>query len=404
MVDESVPNEYRDREQAYVKHTVLQKYLIRLLMIVGQSRADTIGFVDGFAGPWKSETDDLTDTSIGISLKQCLKAREKFDELGINPPSFKTLYIEQDSRRFDRLSDYIDDRRAELLKSGIEAEAWQGDFTERLNDIRNWFQTDDFVLFFVDPTGWKEISLQHLEPLLRRRNSEFLINFMFDFVNRAASQDAFEGHMSQMFGELEELDLEGIEEPVEREVALVRAYRRQLNKALPANRRFRSAYVRIKDPKADRAKYHLIYLTRSYKGINVFMGVSEKAEAEIQPAVRGQVKVRMDEEEKGQRSLLTLPTQSARDPRPAVRDLKEVWLDAIDDTPTTFDEEKLADLLESTDAFYSDLQNALKDLIDEGIVENLDASEASMKRRSKNFVNFQNSERLVRTNKEDSDE
>jgi len=71
-----------------VKHSVLESYLIRLMMIVGQKRADTIGFVDAFAGPWQSATSDLSDTSIGIALEQMEKAHAGFLDRNLAPPRF----------------------------------------------------------------------------------------------------------------------------------------------------------------------------------------------------------------------------------------------------------------------------------------------------------------------------
>ncbi len=45
---------------------------------------------------------------------------------------------------------------------------------------------------FIDPTGWKNVvEIDTLLPLLQRRHSEYLINFMFDFILRAHNQELF---------------------------------------------------------------------------------------------------------------------------------------------------------------------------------------------------------------------
>jgi three-Cys-motif partner protein len=46
--------------------------------------------------------------------------------------------------------------------------------------------SDAFAFFFIDPKGWR-IPLANLQPLLARSKSEVTFNFMFDFINRAAS-------------------------------------------------------------------------------------------------------------------------------------------------------------------------------------------------------------------------
>ena len=45
---------------------------------------------------------------------------------------------------------------------------------------------DAFAFFLIDPKGWR-IPLRQLEPMLKRPNSEVIFNFMFEFINRAAS-------------------------------------------------------------------------------------------------------------------------------------------------------------------------------------------------------------------------
>ena len=59
--------EYKGREQALIKHQLLESYLYWLFMIVGQ-RQLTISYVDCFAGPWQESSEDMSDTSIGRSL------------------------------------------------------------------------------------------------------------------------------------------------------------------------------------------------------------------------------------------------------------------------------------------------------------------------------------------------
>ena len=61
-----IPESYDGREHSLVKHKLLEEYLMRLFMIVGQAES-TICFIDCFAGPWSSQDDDLKDTSIGIA-------------------------------------------------------------------------------------------------------------------------------------------------------------------------------------------------------------------------------------------------------------------------------------------------------------------------------------------------
>jgi len=95
-----IPEHYKGREQAYVKHRLLEAYLERLLMIVGQHHK-TICYVDCFAGPWQEKGEGLEDTSIAISLKIIQKCREGLKSLGIDV-HFKALFIEQNQKAYEK--------------------------------------------------------------------------------------------------------------------------------------------------------------------------------------------------------------------------------------------------------------------------------------------------------------
>ncbi len=63
------PESYRGREQTYIKHFFLEKYLERVAWNIFSFR-DEFVYVDGFSGPWKSEDETFEDTSFVIALKQ----------------------------------------------------------------------------------------------------------------------------------------------------------------------------------------------------------------------------------------------------------------------------------------------------------------------------------------------
>ena len=74
--------------------------------------------------------------------------------------------------------------------------------------------------------------------------------------------------------------------------------------------------------------------------------------------------------------------------------VKSYWLEKLSDTPRKFDNEDLADMLEETNWFESNLQQAFKELAADGKAENLDAPTPN--RRTKRPVYFDKNERLQR--------
>ena len=66
---------YEGREQTYIKHLVLRRYLQKLAYKVG-SWAGTLNYVDCFAGPWQHSDDELKDTSPFIAIDELRAARD----------------------------------------------------------------------------------------------------------------------------------------------------------------------------------------------------------------------------------------------------------------------------------------------------------------------------------------
>jgi hypothetical protein len=69
-------HDYQGREQAYVKHVFLERYLERLVHKTA-SRYDHLVYVDGFAGPWQSANEQFQDTSLPLRSMRYAKQRQR---------------------------------------------------------------------------------------------------------------------------------------------------------------------------------------------------------------------------------------------------------------------------------------------------------------------------------------
>ena len=382
-----ISSHYKGKEQSFIKHRLLETYLERLFMIIGQHE-NRIRYVDCFAGPWKAETDDLKDTSIAISLSIMKGCHKSLRKQGKNI-RFKALFIEKNIESYKRLDSFLKKESTEE----VSAESLHGDFYSLRSDILRWCGNDDFTFFFIDPTGWKDVvEIDTLRPLLQRRRSEYLINFMFYSILRVHNQAIFEEHMIRIFGEIP--DTNGMT-PLEREEYLLYLYRAHLKKAQPdiENKKSRSAYVKILDPYKDQTKYDLVYLTRHPLGIKVFMEASEKLDL-VQKFVRAKVKQERRIDKSRQKELFPAEINIANEDKVDLSDVKDYWLSKLSFKPKRFGIEELADMLEETDWFISDFQKAFNELISEGQVKNLDAS----RKRPVHAVHFDKGEFLKRLN------
>jgi three-Cys-motif partner protein len=384
-----VPEEYEGREQAYIKHELLKAYLEKLFLIVGMSsrrvRIAEICYVDCFAGPWSTESENLADTSIGVSLRILERCKKELDRQGLRL-RFRALYVEEDDQAFARLDQFL----KKSAPPGIGAQAFHGDFVALREKILKWCGSEAFTFFFVDPTGWKEVAVEVLRPLLRRPRSEFLINFMYDFVSRTASMTDWQGEIAALLGEAVAVEnLHG----TAREKVLVDTYRKNLKHELPASGAWpaRSAHVRVLDRQRERPKYHLVYLTTHPRGIAEFMEVSEgldQVQKRVRASTRQATRVRKSkQQELFDESELVDPDAG----RVNLAEVETYWIRYLSAGEKWVGVEEFANILEETDWFPGDFQRALVRLIEAGKVRNLDARG----KRPKQPLHWKEGERLM---------
>jgi three-Cys-motif partner protein len=299
--------------------------------------------------------------------------------------SFRALYVESDPNTFDRLESFIRARTPE----GIQAKPMKGDFVALRPEILQWCGERSFVFFFIDPTGWTEVAVRTLQPLLQRRRSEFLINFMYDFVNRTVSMQAWQEEMATLLGE--PVNLDGMNAR-ERERVLLETYRRNLKRQMGFDvGQPRSAYVRVLDREKERPKYHLVYLTNHPRGIIEFMEISEGLDI-VQKRVRAETKRAARATKSGMGDLFDAESYiDAQDGHASIEEVEEFWITYLSDGEKTICPDHFADLLERTNWFPGDLQRALRKLIDTGKVRNLEERH----RRPKKPLHWWKCERLL---------
>lgn len=377
MAKRIIPPEYEGREQAYIKHYLLKTYLTRLFMIVGQRKSKVINYVDGFAGPWKDDSDELSGTSIGIALQAAIDCRKTLEEkFPVEPPEFRILYNEKERDAFVRLEHFVSRNQEH---EGISVECMQGDFSEQIEEIRKWTK-GEFTFFFLDPKGWKGIDGDTLEPLLSLPKAEFLVNLMYDFINRFVELDGNNGeYMSRLLGKPMHFDETVSSE--ERSDQIANAYMENTNRFY----RGRVAKIPVLMPDKNRILYYLVYFTRHERGIVTFKEQAERTDW-IQRVSRNEMRLRKQMESSGTLSLFDenevfLENIELTKPQDNSEGAKQYLLDAMREKPLRIDMKKMASILESTDFFPSDLQSAMGQLLKSGRVENLSAN--ASKRRTR---------------------
>ena len=293
-------SDYTGREQSYVKHVFLERYL-ELLVHKTASIYPHIVFVDGFAGPWQSANEKFEDTSFGIALNALRRAKASWKERnrGVRMSAF---LVERDQDAYKKLV------QVPARYQDISIKTYPADFLMVLPQILADIPTDAFAFFLIDPKGWR-IRLNSLAAMLAKPNSEIIFNFMFDFINRAASiQDAVVvSGLNELIpygdwrNELAEAERArpGRVTPDERKTILVQAFSGCLAKL---GKYEYVAETTVLRPVKDRPLYCLFYATRHRKGIEVFRDCQIKALTE-QSKTRAAIKVRHAERSSGQREI-----------------------------------------------------------------------------------------------------
>lgn len=271
----------------------------------------------------------------------------------------------------------------------------KGDFVALRSQILDWTGKDAFTFFFIDPKGWSPIVIDVLTPLLQRPRSEFLINFIYEFINRTASMSQFRDAMRRLLGK--EVAVEG-KTPEERELALVGAYRETLTTAVPSGRKpfnARTAYVTVMHPERERTKYHLVYLSCHPKGIVEFMNISQAVDI-----VQARVRLASQLAEQAAKSSTTdmfveHAVAEADGSRSSPEEVDSFWLGYLSKGDQKIDLAAFADILEKTNWLPRELQASLARLIARGAVVNLDAVGRKRTARPLHFEGSGESLRLV---------
>jgi len=383
---------YEDREHAAAKHELLKSYIQRYTMILGRSETARLAFVDGFAGPWQSGSDDFSDTSFGIEVKTLRQCAETLLETFHFQPEVRALWIEAEDCAFVRLASAA----ARLTNSKVSISAEHGQFEHKIQNVLDFIGPDAHAFIFVDPKGYAGlIEPGLLAPLLRRPRTELLINYMWDHIRYAYGHLGNEKHadnMRRLHGD--HLDaLSQMSDPKEREIQSAVAYENELRAidSTAGKNRLRVLSYPILDTRGGRhTKYYLVHVTHAAKGLVTFAEECDKNQLL-------------------QDQIFQLAQQSRRERRSGIEDIfgdvpivpkvaappaAAPWLDVL---PMVGDEivvdtEVWSQLLERGRCLPSALLEGARQLIEEGVLINL-----SIKRpRRTRHVDYEKGDRVRR--------
>lgn len=287
---------YQGREQSLVKHLVLQRYLERFSLIIGQ-RWNSITYVDCFSGPWQTKSDLFADSSFGIAIQELRKARDTLHRQFRKTVRLRCYFLEADPDAYARLatvpSQYPD----------VEIHTRNATLEDSVDDIVRYVKEDrsTFPFILIDPKGWKGFAIDVISPLLRLDPGEVLMNFMIEFIRRFwnAPDESTRQSFVRLFGS-EQFREQLLQLPAgERDDAAAFEYLKTVQRA--GNFPHASLAV-VLHRDIDRRFFYLPYFTRHPLGIEKFKE-SEKLSMQDMEHLRAGAKQRKRTGKRGQQEL-----------------------------------------------------------------------------------------------------
>jgi len=264
---------YEGREQSYVKHEVLKRYLERFAIIVGKF-SPGITYVDCFSGPWRSRDEEaFQDTSFGIAISALRKANEAVEKTFHKKLKIRCFFVEENAAAYKKLRAFADGI------ADAEITAVNGTFEANIPAILDFVKAGGtaFPFFFIDPTGWTGFALDRIKPLLQQQPSEVLINFMTAHIKRfvEAPEKQRQEEFEQLFGSASfREEISAVSDLRDREDLLLSRYMEAVRTA--GGFQFACAST-VLHPVREHTHFHLVYCTRDPKGVDVFKGADKKA-------------------------------------------------------------------------------------------------------------------------------
>ncbi len=248
------------RLQSQVKANIVVKYFLawsKVIMPVAQKRAETIGYTDLYAGRGKF---DSGEPSTPLLL---LQAAIDDDDLRQN---LKTVFNDKDPQLVHSLKEAIAILpKIELLKYPpiVVNQIVGASVAENIANRDNRPPT----LTFIDPYGYKGLSVELFEATVKHWGCECIIFFNYNRINPAMNNDSVRDLIDEIFGtqsaEKVRAQLASLS-PQEREELIVK----ELTQVLKRNDRLVS-WFRFTTPSGSRTSHYLIHCTKNATGYKI---------------------------------------------------------------------------------------------------------------------------------------
>jgi len=261
------------KEQSLIKARIVEKYFwvwakVVIPTVKRTASEPRIAYIDLFAGAGRYK-DGSKSTPVKVL------------ETAIADPDLRNMLVsifnDADTENVNSLQQAID------LIPGVENLKYRPQILnhEVGDNVVKTFQERRLVptLFFVDPWGYKGLSLQLINSVVKDWGCDCIFFFNYNRINMGLSNDAVKEHMNALFGKVradqvrEKLNKLN---PQERELSVVEAI-------CEALKEMGGQYVlpfRFRHEIGNRTSHHLIFVSKHVKGYEIMKEIMAKESSE----------------------------------------------------------------------------------------------------------------------------
>ena len=257
-------------EQSLVKSTIVSKYfgVWSKVIISTQKRfprnSQKIAYIDLFAGPGRYK-----DGTLSTPHKILTNAIEDLDL----SERLVAIFNDKDETNSQELEKSIlEIPNIKSLKH--KPEIWNQEVGENIVLKKKKISLIP-TLFFVDPWGYKGLSLRLVNSVVKDWGCDAIFFFNYNRINMGLSNDKVKSHMEALFGKTrsEKLRIElDSKNAVQRELLIIE----ELCQAL---KEYGSRFVlpfRFRDSNKKKTSHHLIFVSKNFKGYEIMKEIMAK--------------------------------------------------------------------------------------------------------------------------------